>query len=82
MSFWGKVGKSIQILFATLFGWWLGSMLLSFVTFGLGQLIFDEETAMRITQWAVYGLLVLALLVAIAGIADVIKPGKQGGSTS
>ena len=82
LSFFAIVGKSIGILFATAFGWWLGSMLLSFVTYGLGQMIFDEATATQLTQWAVYGFLVLMILLAIAAIADLIKHRKTGGSAS
>ena len=57
-------------------------MLLSFVTYGLGQMIFDEATATQLTQWAVYGFLVLMILLAIAAIADLIKHRKTGGSAS
>jgi DNA-binding CsgD family transcriptional regulator len=80
LSFFAIIGKSIGILLVTVFGWWLGSMLLSFVTFGLGQMIFDEAVATRITQWAVLGLFVLAVLMAIGAIAEMIKHRKTGGS--
>lgn len=80
LSFFAIIAKSIGIVVVTLFGWWLSSMLLGFVTFGLGQMIFDEEVATQLTKWAVYGLLGLAILMAIGAIADLIKHRNTGGS--
>ena len=72
-SFFPLIGKIIIDLVRSLCCWWLGAMLVSFFTYGIGQSILGEDKATALTKWMIEASLVVVVIANIINIATILK---------